>query len=113
MLKNHLIIVFGMEHYNPLGLIRTLGRYGIHPVYIAIKGRGVASSKSKYKKKVHYVDTIEEGYDVLLKEYSNMPQKPFVLTTDDDVQSILDVNYSKLKDMFIEQNRCAMAVVLL
>lgn len=101
MLKNHLIIVFGMEHYNPLGLIRTLGRYGIHPVYIAIKGRGVASSKSKYIEKVHYVDTIEEGYDVLLKEYSNMPQKPFVLTTDDDVQSILDVNYSKLKDMFI------------
>lgn len=101
MLKNHLIIVFGMEHYNPLGLIRTLGRYGIRPVYIAIKGRGVASSKSKYIKKVHYVDTIEEGYDVLLKEYSNMLQKPFVLTTDDDVQSILDMNYSKLKDMFI------------
>lgn len=101
MLKNHLIIVFGMEHYNPLGLIRTLGRYGIHPVYIAIKGRGVASSKSKYIKKVHYVDTIEEGYNVLLKEYSNMPEKPFVLTTDDDVQSILDVNYSKLKDTFI------------
>lgn len=101
MLRDHQVIVFGMEHYNPLGLIRTLGRCGIRPVYIAIKGRGVASSKSKYIEKVHYVDTAEEGYDVLLKKYSDMPQKPFVLTTDDDVQSILDMNYSKLKDKFI------------
>ena len=104
MLKEHLVIVFAMEHYNPLGLIRTLGRCGISPVYIAIKGRGVASSKSKYIKKVHYVDTIEEGYKVLLFEYGNMPTPPFVLTTDDDVQSILDVNYSKLKDKFIMYN---------
>lgn len=104
MLKDHLVIVFAMEHYNPLGLIRTLGRCGISPVYIAIKGRGVASSKSKYIEKVHYVDTIEEGYEVLLRDYSNMPIPPFVLTTDDDVQSILDVNYSKLKDKFIMYN---------
>lgn len=104
MLKNHLVIVFGMEHYNPLGLIRTLGRYGVHPVYIAIKGRGVASSKSKYIKKVHYVDTIKQGYEVLLKEYCDMPVPPFVLTTDDDVQSILDMHYSELKDKFIMYN---------
>ena len=104
MLKNHLVIVFAMEHYNPLGLIRTLGRYGIHPVYIALKGRGMASSKSKYIKKVHYVDTIEEGYEVLLKEYGNLSPKPFVLTTDDDIQSILDVHYSELKDKFILYN---------
>lgn len=104
MLKEHLIIVFAMEHYNPLGLIRTLGRCGISPVYIAVKGRGIASSKSKYIKKVHYVDTIDEGYQILLKEYSNISPKPFVLTTDDDIQSILDMHYSELKDKFILYN---------
>ena len=56
MLKEHMVIVFAMEHYNPLGLIRTLGRCGISPVYIAVKGRGVSSSKSRYIKKVHYAD---------------------------------------------------------
>lgn len=104
MLKEHLVIVFAMEHYNPLGLIRTLGRCGISPVYIAVKGRGVASSKSKYIKKVHYVDTIDEGYWILLKEYGGISPKPFVLTTDDDIQSILDVHYSELKDKFILYN---------
>lgn len=106
MLKEHLVIVFAMEHYNPLGLIRTLGRCGISPVYIAVKGRGVSSSKSRYIKKVHYAETAEEGYRVLLKEYGSgsMPEKPFVLTTDDDIQSILDLHYSELKDRFIMYN---------
>lgn len=104
MLKSHFVIVFAMEHYNPLGLIRTLGKYGINPIYIAVKGRGVASSKSKYIKKVHYVDTAEQGYEVLLEEYGDIPEKPFVLTTDDDIQSILDMHYSELKDKFIMYN---------
>lgn len=104
MLENRLVIVFAMEHYNPLGLIRTLGRYGIHPVYIAVRGRGVASSKSRYIRKVHYADTIEKGYEILLKEYSDLSEKPFVLTTDDDIQSILDLHYSELKDKFIMYN---------
>lgn len=104
MLKEHMVIVFAMEHYNPLGLIRTLGRCGISPVYIAVKGRGVSSSKSRYIKKVHYADTAEEGYQILLTEYSSMPEKPFVLTTDDDIQSILDLHYSELKDRFILYN---------
>lgn len=104
MVKDHEIIVFSMEHYNPLGLIRTLGRYGYSPIYIAIKGRGVASSKSKYIKHTHYVDTLEGGYQVLLEHYSNETEKPFVLTTDDDVQSILDIHYTELKDKFIIYN---------
>lgn len=104
MLNGHLVIVFGMEHYNPLGLIRTMGKCGISPVYIAVKGRGAASSKSKYIKKVYYADTIEHGYEILLAEYSGMSVPPFVLTTDDDVQSILDMHYSELKDKFIMYN---------
>lgn len=104
MVKDHTIIVFGMEHYNPLGLIRTLGRHGHSPIYIAIKGRGVASSKSKYIKRVHYVDTAEEGYEVLIGNYSGEKEMPFVLTTDDDVQSILDLHYTELKDRFIIYN---------
>lgn len=101
MLENHLFIIIGMEHYNPLGLIRSFGKTGINPVFIAVKGKGPASIKSKYISRLHLVETIEEGYDVLLSEYGNLKEKPFVLTTDDDIQSLLDRNYSKLKDKFI------------
>ena len=30
MLEGRTIIVFGIEHYNPLGIIRSLGEQGIH-----------------------------------------------------------------------------------
>lgn len=101
MIEEHLFIVIGIEHYNPLGLIRTLGKNGIEPVFIAIRGRGPAPIKSKYIGKLHFVETIEEAYDVLLNEYGNLDKKPFVITSDDDIQSLLDINYSKLKDKFI------------
>lgn len=104
MIENRLFIVIGMEHYNPLGLIRTLGKNGIHPIFIAIKGKGPASIKSKYICKTHLVATIEEGYDVLLSEYGSLEEKPFVMATDDDIQSLIDNNYSKLKDKFIVFN---------
>ncbi len=104
MIKEHLFIVIGMEHYNPLGLIRTLGKNGIKPVFIAIKGKGPASVKSKYIYKLHNVETIEEGYNVLLTEYGNLKLKPFVLSTDDDIQSLIDKTYSKIKNKFIVFN---------
>ena len=33
MWKKHLCIVFAIEHYNPLGQIRSLGEAGVHPIY--------------------------------------------------------------------------------
>ncbi len=95
-------IVIGMEHYNPLGLIRSLGENGIHPVYIAIKHKSEVASKSKYVSRVHPVNDIHEAYDVLVSEYAHSDgEKPFVYTTDDDIQSLLDLNYDELKDDFI------------
>jgi D-aspartate ligase len=103
--KEELFIIFGMEHYNPLGVIRTLGEYAIHPIFIALKGRSLVSSKSKYISKNHFVDTIEEGYRVLVEEYAGVykdtGKKPFLITTDDDVQSYLDWHYEDLKESFI------------
>lgn len=101
MLKHHLFIVIGQEHYNPLGIIRSLGQSGIHPVFIAIKGKSVVASKSKYISRCHFVDSPEEAYQVLLAEYSGRKEKPFVLTSDDDIQSLLDMGYEELKDQFI------------
>lgn len=99
--KDHLFIIFAKEHYNPLGIVRTLGRAGINPVFIALRGKGPASTKSKYIREVRYIENKEEGLRILLNEYVDQKNKPFLITSDDDAQSFLDMHYSELKDHFI------------
>ena len=104
MLQDYLFIAFAIEHYNPLGVIRSLGQKGIHPDYIAIKGRIRLSSKSKYLNRVHEVETVEDGYEVLLREYGDVAQKtgkkPFIICSDDKTIGYLDLHYDELKDKF-------------
>lgn len=47
-LKEHAFVVFSEEHYNPLGVIRSLGESGLKPVAIIVKGGPLLTSKSKY-----------------------------------------------------------------
>lgn len=104
MWKDHLCIVMAIEHYNPLGQIRSLGEAGVKPVYIAIKGRAKIASESRYISKCHYVDSIEEGYHVLMQEYGNVAKdtgkKPFLFSSDDKGVGYLDLHYDELKDKF-------------
>lgn len=104
MQHKDLVIVFAIEHYNPLGVIRTLGKRGIRPDYIAVKGRVRLSSKSKYLNRVHEVESVEEGYKVLLTEYGNVCKngnKPVIICSDDKTIGYLDNHYEELKDKFI------------
>lgn len=101
MLRNHKFIVFSLDHYNPLGMIRTLGENGIAPIYIAVKHKIDIGVKSKYVSCVHKVDSVEEGYRILLEEYGNEEIKPFLLTSDDRTTGYLDEHYDDLKDKFI------------
>ena len=104
MLQDQIVIVFAIEHYNPLGVIRTLGKRGIRPDYIAEKGRVRLSSKSKYLNKVHEVENVEEGYEVLLREYGvayKSGKKPIIICSDDKTIGHLDQHYDELKDKFI------------
>ena len=101
MLKEHLFIVFSKEHYNSLGVIRSLGKKGIESVYIAEKAKGPASRMSKYIKTVHVVDSKEEGFELLISHYGSLDKKPFLITTDDETQQMIDENYSLIKDKFV------------
>lgn len=105
MEKNKRIFIeFGEEHYNPLGLIRSLGEENIRPVAIIKKGEFRFASKSRYISKLYIVDSIEEGYNILLKEYGNENIKPVIYTTDDQITSFLDKKYDEIKDKFIFYN---------
>lgn len=104
--NGHLCIVFALEHYNPLGLIRGLGENGICPVYISVKRNYEIAVYSKYISKLHKVDTVGEGYDLLMKEYGefDLEHKPIVLFSDDKSCGFFDQRYDEWKDKFIAYN---------
>ena len=92
-------IVFGSEHYNPLGIIRSLGENGIKPVGVFFKSKRKIASSSKYLSKIHYVNNKEEGLQIILDNYvKNSSLKPFVYTADDKLTSFLDSQYDSLND---------------
>lgn len=104
MLTDHLFIVLGVEHYNTLGLIRSLGEAGINPIYIAIKGKAKLASTSKYVSDCYFVDNSDEGYELLMDKFGNEsdPSKlPFLFTIDDKTQELLDRKYDELEGKFI------------
>lgn len=104
MLSEHKCIVFGIEHYTGLGIVRSLGREGIRPDLIAVKGKAKVVSSSKYVAEVVFVETVEEGYRVLLEKYgscANSGALPIVYCSDDRTIGYLDLHYDELKDKFI------------
>ncbi len=98
---DHLVIMMTKEHYNSLSMIRSLGKRGINPIYIAIKGKGKIASSSKYVSICHYVDSVQKGYEILIEEYGNMERPPFVLFTDDETVGYVDMRYEELEHKFI------------
>jgi D-aspartate ligase len=96
-------IVIGIEHYNPLGIIRSLGESGIRPVFIAIPGRVPVASCSKYVAKLHTVNDFREGCKLLLHEYGNYSDDnlPIVITSEDEILGYMDENYDDYAGKFI------------
>lgn len=98
-LRQHPFVVLGQEHYNPLGIVRTLGENGIHPTAFVYGGGLRLTSKSKYLKKVYEFESLDEAYDELLKFIGSCEgPKPFILTSDDTTESYLDQRYEELVD---------------
>ena len=104
-IKKHEFIVFAMDHYNPLGLIRSLGEEGIKPIMIAEKSKTDISSYSMYIKEYIRVETAYEGYSILMDRFAGKCQeKPFLFTCDDRTIEFLDRRYDEWKHFFIGFN---------
>ncbi len=106
-LKNHIFIVFAMDHYNPLGVVRSLGEAGINSIVIAQKSKSKISSFSRYTKEYIPVETTKEGYEYLIERFPmcpNIEERPFLITCDDRTIEFLDRRYHEWKDHFIGFN---------
>ena len=102
-MKEYIVFV-SKEHYNPLGIVRTLGEAGIRPVVVIVEGALKFVGQSKYVKKKHYVQTPEEAVKLILDRYAVPGEKSFILTGDDVTVSELDKHYQELKDFFFFYN---------
>lgn len=104
--EGHLCVVFALEHYNPLGQIRSFGEMGIYPVYISVKRRYEVATKSKYISKLHQVDSVEEGYELVMREYGNFDKDhlPYIVFSDDRSVGYFDLRYDEWKEKFITFN---------
>lgn len=103
-LREHKHIVFCVDHYNPLDVIRSLGEKGLNPHVILVDEHPVMINHCKYVKKLHQVATHEEGLKVLISEYGNEVKKPFLYLSNDNTVSCIDQHYDELKEHFITYN---------
>lgn len=102
-LRKHKFVIFGSDHYNTLGAVRSLGEAGIipdvilHPHY---SDTPHLTNNSRYVGKVYIVNSVDEGYACLLSNYGDEPLKPFVYSCDDWVGSFLDIHSDEIMDKF-------------
>lgn len=99
------IFLVTKEHYNPLNMIRSLGEKGIRPILVAVKGDLKFVGQSRYVKEKYYVDSTEEGIELIIKKFAGKgKEKSFILTGDDVTVAALDKYYDRLKDDFYFTN---------
>lgn len=107
-LKKHEIVLIALEHYNPLGIIRSFGELGINIDFVGINYKVPVASASRYIKTLHKVNSISDAYGALIENYGNVYSqtgiKPILLFSDDDVYSIFDEHIEELKKNFITAN---------
>ena len=93
------VIVWGVDGFNTLGLMRELGNHGLDLIFL-IKGHKGISASSKYCKKFIETETIEEGYNLLLETYASEPYKPILITPGDDIIIFIDRHKEELEKQF-------------
>ncbi len=94
------VIVWGVDGFNTLGLMRELGNHGLDLIFL-IKGHKGISASSKYCKKFIETETTEEGYNLLLETYASEPYKPILITPGDDIIIFIDRHKEELEKHFI------------
>lgn len=103
MVFENKVVVFGNDHCNALGVIRSLGEAGVRP-YAIFVGKRNFCFKSRYLQRYWYVEDRLSGLNILHDFFENENTKTIVIPTGDDEASILDLHYEELKDSFYVPN---------
>lgn len=99
MIENK-VIIWGMDDFNALGLLRELGEPGCDLLFLIVGHEGYAS-KSKYCNDKVIKRSLPECLDYLLETFKNEDLKPIVIASGDDVITFIDLHRAELLDYFI------------
>ena len=101
--KKHKLIVFGENHHNTLGLIRSLGEVGLYSTLVLVNSNKIYPfvAKSRYVEKAWIVNSVHEGLDIILNTFSDEQYHPIIYPTYDSEVKVLSENYALLQDKFI------------
>lgn len=102
------IIVFGGEHHNSLGVIRSLGKAGLKKciIYISVSQGETFVCHSKYLLKHNiFIASSEDNGISLIKELSvKMGEKPVIICCGDNYIAAVDKNFNELSKYCILPN---------
>lgn len=103
-MKNKAIVIGG-NHYNTLGVVRSLGEKGV-PVYLILTSqKGGYVNKSKYVIQYWEVKESEKSImSVLTNNFINEEYRPVIIPTSDFTMKVLDNNLNTLKNKYIVPN---------
>lgn len=99
----HKIVVFGENHHNTLGLIRSLGEAGLHSNLILVNSNKIYPfvTKSRYVDNSWVVDNVRDGLAVILSNFDDKEYKTVIFPTFDSEVKIIGENFELLKDKYI------------
>lgn len=94
------VVVFGCNHQNMLGLVRSLGEKGIRPYCVCLQSQEGLVFKSKYPQECYFAKNPQDGFDYIIEKFGQEDSKPILLSTDDMTETLFDVNASFLREKF-------------
>lgn len=100
MIMKHKVIIWAIDDFNSLGLLRELGEYQID-LFFLIKGKRGYAAQSRYCTNYKETHTYQEGYEFLISTYQHEDYKPIIITSGDGISVFIDQHKDELERYFI------------
>jgi predicted ATP-grasp superfamily ATP-dependent carboligase len=107
MIVSNKVFVFGGNHHNTLGVIRSLGIKGIASVLVLVDvdvKRTSYVSKSRYICEEHLFSSYEEGVQYLIETSSFLIERMVIICCSDGAASAVDMHYDVLSKAYYIPN---------
>lgn len=95
-------IIIGSNHWNTLGLIRSLGLNGVKPYLLLVNEHGETNycAKSKYLSGCTIVKEYEEALSFLRNKSNNTNNSPVLFPSSDGAEHMIDSHMDELKHYY-------------
>lgn len=94
------VIVWSIDDFNTLGLMRELGSAALDLLFL-VKGSAGMAVKSKYCRNYVETATIEDGRSYLFEHFSGEEKKPILIIASDDIITYVDRHKDDFEKHFI------------